>query len=114
VAEDLDRIAPPSWWLTRPSTSDDFLPKGEGNMAPQSTIGNKGQITLPSEIRRRLRLKAGDRVEFVLQGEWTIIRPAHLAQNPFEKYAGALPAFRSEDEVNAWAGTLRDGDKPGE
>jgi AbrB family looped-hinge helix DNA binding protein len=83
-------------------------------MPPQSTISSKGQITVPLEIRRRLGLKEGDRVEFVVQGEWTIIRPAHSAQNPFEKYAGALPAFHSEDEVNAWVGSLRDEETTGE
>jgi antitoxin PrlF len=75
---------------------------------PNSTISSKGQITVPLEIRRRLGLKEGDRVEFVEEGEWTIIRPAHPPKNPFEKYAGALPAFRSKDEINAWVSSLRD------
>ncbi len=82
-------------------------------MAPQSTISSKGQITVPLEIRRRLGLKEGDRVEFVVEGDWTIIRPAHLAENPFEKYAGALPAFQSEREINDWVRSLRDEEKTG-
>jgi antitoxin PrlF len=77
-------------------------------MAPSSTISSKGQITVPLEIRRRLGLKEGDRVEFVVEGERTIIRPAHLAKNPFEKYAGAFPAFHSEGEIDAWVSSLRD------
>jgi hypothetical protein len=24
-------------------------------------------------------------------------------ENPFEKYAGALPAFSSQEEINQWA-----------
>jgi hypothetical protein len=47
-------------------------------------------------------------VEFVVEGERTIIRPAQPAKNPFEKYAGALPAFRSKREINAWVSSLRD------
>jgi antitoxin PrlF len=82
-------------------------------MARYSTISSKGQITVPIEIRRRLGLKEGDRVEFVVEGEHTIIRPAQPAENPFEKYAGALPAFRSRREINAWVSSLRDGG-PGE
>lgn len=77
-------------------------------MPPNSTISSKGQITVPLEIRRRLGLKEGDRVEFVVEGEWTIIRPAHPPQNPFEKYAGVLPAFHSQDEIDAWVSGLRD------
>jgi antitoxin PrlF len=77
-------------------------------MPPSSTISSKGQITVPQEIRRRLGLKEGDRVEFVVEGEWTIIRPAQPAKNPFEKYVGALPAFHSHEEINAWVRSLRD------
>jgi AbrB family looped-hinge helix DNA binding protein len=77
-------------------------------MAPNSTISSKGQITVPLEIRRRLGLKEGDRVEFVVEGERTIIRPAQPAENPFDKYVGALPAFRSKREINAWVRSLRD------
>jgi AbrB family looped-hinge helix DNA binding protein len=77
-------------------------------MAPQSTISSKGQITVPLEIRRRLGLKEGDRVEFVVEGEWTVIRPAQPPKNPFEKYAGALPAFHSREEIDNWVSSLRD------
>ena len=83
-------------------------------MAPQSTISSKGQITVPLEIRRRLGLKEGDRVEFVVQDDWTIIRPARPEINPFEKYVGALPAFHSKAEINAWVRSLRDEGKTAE
>jgi len=33
---------------------------------PQATITSKGQITIPIEVRRKLDLKPGDRVDFVL------------------------------------------------
>jgi AbrB family looped-hinge helix DNA binding protein len=35
-------------------------------MKNSSTISSKGQITVPQEIRRRLGLETGDRVEFVV------------------------------------------------
>lgn len=41
-----------------------------------STISSKGQVTVPQEIRTRLGLATGDRVEFVVEGERTLIRPA--------------------------------------
>jgi antitoxin PrlF len=78
-------------------------------MAPSSTLGWKGKVTVPLEIRRRLGLKQGDRVEFVVEGEWTIIRPVQ-EKNPFEKYAGVLSAFHFEGELDAWLSDLRDED----
>jgi len=77
-------------------------------MAHSSTISSKGQITVPREIRNRLGLKEGDRVEFVVENDRTTIRPrAHLKIHP-QKYVGALPAFSGVHEVNAWIQTLRD------
>jgi antitoxin PrlF len=32
-----------------------------------STLTSKGQTTIPGEIRRHLRLKPGDRIEFVVE-----------------------------------------------
>lgn len=77
-------------------------------MAPGSTLSSKGQITVPLEIRRRLGLKEGDRVEFVVEGERTIIRPAQPPEDPFKKYVGVLPAFRSRREIAAWISAMRD------
>jgi antitoxin PrlF len=77
-------------------------------MARSSRIGSRGQITLPREIRSRLGLKEGDRVEFVVENDRTTIRRARAAENPFAKYVGALPVFSGVHEVNAWMQTLRD------
>ncbi|MBV9765272.1 MAG: AbrB/MazE/SpoVT family DNA-binding domain-containing protein [Acidobacteriaceae bacterium] len=73
-----------------------------------SVISSKGQVTVPVEIRARLGLKEGDRVEFVLDGKRTILRPVHSTDNPFVKYVGALPAFSGVKEINAWVKSLRD------
>lgn len=74
-----------------------------------STISSKGQVTIPLEIRVRLGLKEGDRVEFVQQGDSVVIRPGRAMENPFEEYAGALGTFRGgKKEINAWVRGLRD------
>lgn len=83
-------------------------------MLSSSTISSKGQITVPREIRQRLGLKEGDRVEFVIDKGCTMIRPARGPENPFGKYVGALPAFSGVEEINSWVRTLRDEASDGE
>jgi antitoxin PrlF len=79
-------------------------------MPPSSTISSKGQVTVPIEVRHRLGLKAGDRVDFVYEDGRTVLRPAPTEENPFKAYLGALPAFSSLEEINAWIRDLRDDD----
>jgi hypothetical protein len=55
-------------------------------------------------------LKAVDRVEFVVENQQTILRPARTEGNPFEKYLGALPAFKNAKQINGWVAELRDDD----
>jgi antitoxin PrlF len=38
-----------------------------------STVTSKGQTTIPGEIRRHLKLKAGDRVEFVVEASGKVV-----------------------------------------
>jgi AbrB family looped-hinge helix DNA binding protein len=51
-------------------------PQAKGDMAT-ATLTSKGQITIPQEVRRRLGLASGDRIEFVetAPGEFAL-RPA--------------------------------------
>jgi AbrB family looped-hinge helix DNA binding protein len=79
-------------------------------MPPSSTISSKGQITVPIEVRHRLGLRQGDRVEFVYEDGRTVLRPARTETNPFTAYLGAFPAFSSREEVNAFYRDLRDDD----
>jgi len=79
-------------------------------MSHSSTLTSKGQVTIPQEVRTRLGLKRGDRVEFVTEGGRTIIRPARGAPNPFQAYAGVLGTFPGGvHEINKWVDELRDG-----
>ena len=77
-------------------------------MSHSSVISSKGQVTVPQEIRTRLGLREGDRLEFVIDGDRTIIRPARRPTNPFEEFVGALGTFPGgAAEINAWLDDLR-------
>jgi antitoxin PrlF len=77
-------------------------------MSHFSTISSKGQVTVPQEIRRRLGLEAGDRVEFVIEADRTVLRPARTENNPFEKYVGILGPFPGGEEgIMAWIDDMR-------
>lgn len=78
-------------------------------MAYFSVVSSKGRITVPHEIRTRLGLKVGDRVEFVLERGSTIIRPLRSRTDPFKAFAGALEgAFPGGvREINAWVDDMR-------
>jgi antitoxin PrlF len=80
-------------------------------MKNSSTISSKGQVTVPQEIRNRIGLSAGDRVEFVVDNGKILFRPLRSEANPFEKYKGALKSFRSRREINAWISEMRDEEK---
>ena len=67
-------------------------------MNKSSTISSKGQVTVPQEIRKRLGLEPGDRVEFVMEEGRTVIRPIRSEINPFEKYVGILGPFPGGEE----------------
>jgi len=78
-------------------------------MVYHSVLSTKGQVTVPQQIRVRLGLRVGDSIEFTVEGDRTIIRPARRGTNPFEKYRGALGTFRGgKEEINAWVRELRD------
>jgi AbrB family looped-hinge helix DNA binding protein len=79
-------------------------------MAFQSRITSKGQVTVPVEIRRKLGLHRGDKVEFREFGEKAVIARATESASPFDKYIGVLKGKRKH-QMNSkeWMAELRDG-----
>jgi AbrB family looped-hinge helix DNA binding protein len=53
-----------------------------------STLSSKGQTTIPIEIRKLLNLKAGDRLEYVLDAEQRVILLP--VTRPISSLSGAL------------------------
>ena len=61
---------------------------GETNMLKkQAKVTSKGQVTIPREVRRRLGVRAGDRLEFEEDGNGMRVK-AVREESPFAKYAG--------------------------
>ena len=56
-----------------------------------TTMTNKGQITIPIEIRRELGLEGGDRFEVVRVGNDMVVRPAVSVAR---RTAGILSSYR--------------------
>ena len=60
-----------------------------------STISTKGQITLPAEMRRKLKIRPKDRVILEIAGDSILIKKAH----DFFELEGFLgPAKPAEEE----------------
>lgn len=77
-----------------------------------SSISSKGQVTVPQEIRKRLGVSPGDRIDFVIEGDLTVIRPSRSQDNPFEKYRGILGPFPGgEAGIKTWIEEMRDDEK---
>ena len=55
---------------------------------PTATLTTKGQVTIPLEVRERLGLKAGDRIEFRLGPEGEVVLTSKRI--PFEEIFGML------------------------
>lgn len=78
---------------------------------------SRGQITIPLQIRKRLRLKKGDRIFFVEEkGKIVIQNAAQAALGTLQREMSgeaAKAGFSSEDEVVRYIKDLRssDGDR---
>jgi antitoxin PrlF len=64
-------------------------------------VTDKGQITIPKQVRDALGLRAGDEVEFVSDAAGVYRLRKVLRTNPFAKYRGHLTglAGRQPDEL---------------
>ena len=54
----------------------------------QSIMTNRGQITIPAEIREKLHLNAGNKLEFLLKDDCVIILPINKSVKSLK---GILP-----------------------
>ena len=58
-----------------------------GALTARAKVTSKGQITLPSELRKRMGVKAGDTLVFETRGRDVMVSPIR-AGSVFEEYRG--------------------------
>jgi antitoxin PrlF len=77
-------------------------------MKRQAKLTSKGQVTIPRDIRRRLGVKAGDKLEFE-ENDTGVQVTAVRVESPFAKYMGiGNPGIGSgRKAINKWLRELR-------
>jgi AbrB family looped-hinge helix DNA binding protein len=60
---------------------------------PHSTVTSKGQTTIPGKIRKALRIKPGDKLEYAVEGDHATIR-VHLGTRSLK---GVLRSKKGKD-----------------
>lgn len=63
-----------------------------------STVSEKGQITVPKQLRERLGIRAGDRLELTEEEGRLVARKA-VAGDPVAAVYGILDSTRGTDET---------------
>jgi len=81
-------------------------------MKKQAKVTSKGQITVPREIRRRLGVRAGDKLEFEDNGDGVRVT-AVRKESPFAKYMGiGNPGIgKGRKAIQKWLRELRGHDE---
>ncbi len=58
-------------------------------MSDTTTVTSKGQVVIPSRIRRKYNIKKGTKLYIEEKGEYIILKP--ITEEYFERVAGVLP-----------------------
>ena len=74
-------------------------------------VMSKGQITLPIDIRKQMRLSTGDRVALIYEGNRVIMmNPAHYAMETLQKEMAGdweKAGIHSQDDLDALVREVR-------
>lgn len=66
-----------------------------------ATLTSKGQTTIPKDVRNHLRLSAGDRIEFLVDGDVVVLRPATRKITDLKGFLPKPPKPLHIDDMNA-------------
>lgn len=59
-----------------------------------STVTEKGQVTIPAEVRKRLGISRGEKVAFLIEGDDVRLKPVRFT---LESVFGSVPALPSRE-----------------
>ncbi len=62
-----------------------------------STVTQKGQVTIPREVRQRLGLGTPDRITFVLDDDGVRLKPSTMT---LDSLFGSVPALAEQESVD--------------
>jgi len=81
---------------------------------PTATVSSKGQITLPAELMRAMKLKAGDKLLVELIGDQLVIMPKPASW--VDHFVGSMKGTygKTPEEVDAYVASLRAGPERGQ
>jgi antitoxin PrlF len=84
-------------------------------MKKQAKVTSKGQVTVPRDIRRRLGVRAGDKLEFEDDGNGVRVT-AVRKESVFEKFRGiGTPGIgKGRKAIQKWLRELRGHEEDGE
>lgn len=66
----------------------------------KSTVGERGQVTIPKPLRDRLGIRPGETLEFEAEDGVLIVRKV-AGRDPIDELYGSLPLGRPTDEIVA-------------
>lgn len=64
-----------------------------------SSVTQKGQVTIPKEIREKAGIEPGDDLEFEIDKDGTINVRKNIEENPFSEWKDELDLEKSTDEI---------------
>lgn len=67
-----------------------------------ATVTSKGQITIPKEIRKQLKLKEGSKVAFYYDGDYFIFGEAHSLMNKELNDTAKMMGFENNQDLCNW------------
>ena len=74
-------------------------------MPALATITSKSQITIPKDVREKLKLRPKDRLLMTVQGDRIIVIPIRM--RPLSELFGALPVEEPVEDLNTIREQLR-------
>jgi len=66
-----------------------IMSKGRNKLSDTATVTTKGQVVIPSRIRRKYNIKKGTKLYIEERGEYIVLKP--ITEEYFERTAGILP-----------------------